>query len=54
MKKVLNIIGVVLLAFVDGKKVALLLNKTEEIETGTSQSNNDITNTTFTLYPSHI
>ncbi|ENQ3105557.1 hypothetical protein ACEOWJ_001537 [Bacillus cereus] len=52
MKKVLNIIGAVLLAFVDGKKVAIALNETEEV--GTSQSNNDITNTTFTLYPSHI
>ncbi|SFJ25614.1 MULTISPECIES: hypothetical protein [unclassified Bacillus (in: firmicutes)] len=54
MKKVLNIIGAVLVTFVDGKKVALALNETEEIETGTSHSNNDITNTTFTLYPSHI
>ncbi|ENQ3079208.1 hypothetical protein [Bacillus multifaciens] len=54
MKKILNIIGAVLLAFVDGKKVALALNETAEIETDTSQYNNDITNTTFTLYPSHI
>lgn len=52
MKKFLNIIGAVFLAFVDGKKVAIALNETEEV--GTSQSNNDIKNTTFTLYPSHI
>ncbi|PEA56840.1 hypothetical protein CON64_00950 [Bacillus pseudomycoides] len=53
MKKVFNIIGAVLLAFVDGKRVAIELNKTAEIETDKPQSNNDITNITFTLYPSH-
>lgn len=54
MKKVFNIIGAVLLAFVDGKKVAIALNETAEIETDKPQSKNDITNTPFTLYPSHI
>ncbi|MEI4799961.1 hypothetical protein ACIGHG_13750 [Bacillus sp. NPDC077411] len=54
MKKALNIISAVLLAFVDGKKVAIALNEAAEIETGTPQSKIDITNKTFTLYPSHI
>lgn len=53
MKKALKIIGAVLLAFVDGKKVAMALNETAEIETGTPQSKNDITNPTFSLCPSH-
>ncbi|MEH7462142.1 hypothetical protein V7166_08630 [Bacillus thuringiensis] len=53
MKKALNLIGTILLAFVDGKKVAIALNETTEVETDTPQSKNDITNITFTLYPSH-
>ncbi|MDC2863046.1 MULTISPECIES: hypothetical protein [unclassified Bacillus (in: firmicutes)] len=54
MKKTLLLIGAVLLAFVDGKRVAIELNGSAEIETDKPQSKNDITNTPFTLYPSHI
>ncbi|MGG0186078.1 hypothetical protein [Bacillus rhizoplanae] len=54
MKKILEIIGTVLLAFVDGKKVATKINEVTETETHRLQSKNNITNPTFTLCPSHM
>ncbi|MFD0770618.1 hypothetical protein ACFQZ1_17890 [Bacillus sp. CGMCC 1.60114] len=54
MKKILEIIGAVLLAFVDGKRVVAKINEVTETETHRLQSKNDITNPTFTLCPSHM